>query len=189
MPVSHLPDFDQALDLGDGEFDASGLAEVHGVACGLLLHTPQAGWAALQEVLAQLEIKQAAGADLEAAFTALLQSSAQQLADSQMGLELWLPDDSEPLSSRTAALGQWCSGFMAALGVAAGRALEQLSDEGKEALADVGEIAKAEIGPPMDALESEEDEQAFAEIVEYLRIAVLIVQEDLRVPEPGESLH
>lgn len=189
MPVSHLPDFDQALDLGNGQLDAPGLSEVHGVACGLLLRQPGAGLPALQQVLAQLEILQQPGADLDAALAALLQSSAEQLSDSQMALEIWLPDDSEPLATRTAALGQWCTGFMASLGMVAAGKLERLSDEGKEALADVGEIAKAEIGPAQDALESEEDEQAFAEIVEYLRITVLIVQEDLRAPETGESLH
>ena len=44
MPASHLPDFDQALDLGNGALDAPVLSEVHGVACGLLLRDPEKGW-------------------------------------------------------------------------------------------------------------------------------------------------
>ena len=38
-----------------------------------------------------------------------------------------------------------------------------------------------------DALE--EEEVAFAEIVEYVRVATLLIREDLRGPEPGEPVH
>ena len=37
--------------------------------------------------------------------------------------------------------------------------------------------------------EFEEEEQAFAEIVEYIRVAVLMLREDLRGPQAGDSIH
>ena len=52
-------------------------------------------------------------------------------------------------------------------------------------------IAMAEVAT--DNLDSdndrEEEEQAFAEIVEYIRVAVLILREDLRGPQAGDSIH
>jgi hypothetical protein len=61
-----------------------------------------------------------------------------------------------------------------------------LSEDAQEAVRDLGQIARADV---TDASESEEDEAALAEIVEYLRVAVLLIREDLRGPGVGEAIH
>ena len=189
MSVQHLPDFEQALALGAGEVDEPMLSECHGVACGLLLRQPGSTVGPYLELLATLEVMPRPQPALQDALAGLLERSTAQLGDRNMGLEIWLPEDESPLQHRTQALGQWCAGFMAALGAGGEQPLNTLSDEGQEALADISEIARADIGAPEDAEQSEEDEQAFAEIVEYLRIAVLILQEDLRAPDTDEAIH
>lgn len=189
MAVMQLPDFDHTLALSQGNLDAAGLAECHGVACGLLLRRPTSEPHAFLSLLDMLEIVQQPRPALQDALAELLEAAGLQLADEEMGLELWLPDDEQSLESRTEALAQWCNGFMASLGADPERQLETLSKEAGEALSDLQEIARAEVGVGGSGDDREEEEQAFAEIVEYIRVAVLMLREDLRGPQAGDSVH
>lgn len=194
-----LPDFDRTLALGHGNLDAASLAECHGVACGLLARSPDSGADAYFALLAMLEVVSEPGPGLREALDELRQAAGQQLADEELGFVLWLPTDDESLEDRTEALAQWCSGFLAALGAGQADRLQTLSAEGAEALVDLREIARAgvvEEDPDAHSEEAQEafdpvegQEQAFVEIVEYIRIAVLVLREDLRGPVAGESVH
>jgi uncharacterized protein YgfB (UPF0149 family) len=97
----------------------------------------------------------------------------------ELGFRLLLPDDNEPLHARTAGLADWCHGFMQGLVVAGGAdqgpqgdALE--SAVVSEILGDFTEITKA--GASDES--SEEGEQAFAELVEYVRVSVQLVYDE-----------
>lgn len=191
MSVPQLPDFDRTLALSQGNLDAAALAECHGVACGLLVRQPASRADAFLDLLDTLEIVHEPGAAMRDALADLFGTAGLQLADQDMGFQIWLPDDEEPLESRTAALAHWCNGFLASIGSGRDGRLETLSAEAGEALADLREIALAEI----ESVEIDEtagleaEEQAFAEIVEYIRIVVLTLREDLRGPLTGESIH
>lgn len=191
MTVPQLPDFERSLALSQGNLDAGALAECHGVACGLLVRQPESGADAFLGLLGMLEIVQQPGVALREVLAEMFLAAGHQLADEEMQLAIWLPDDEESLEERTAALAQWCNGFLASIGSGQDGRLKTLSEEAGEALADLGEIALAEVdeaGFQAD-LDFEEEEQAFAEIVEYIRIAVLILREDLRGPVAGDSIH
>ena len=84
------------------------------------------------------------------------------------------------------ALSQWCSGFLAGIGSSGDETLNALSDEANDALKDLQQISTADVS---DTDESEEDEIAFAEIVEYIRIVILMIREDLRGPEDQDLIH
>lgn len=191
MSVSQLPDFEHTLALSQGNLDASGLAECHAVACGLLVRQSSANARAYLDLLAALRVVTEPGPALREALLELFTAVAEQLDDEHMRFGVWLPDDDERLERRTEALAQWCSGFLAALGSGMEGQLETLSAEAGEALADLAEIARADAGD--EELEapgdSEDEEQAFAEIVEYIRVVVLMLREDLRGPFEGESIH
>ena len=92
-----------------------------------------------------------------------------------------LPDDDTPLYQRTQALGTWCQGLLYGLGL--GRAAErgELSPESQEFLRDATDIAR--VGFETDNA-SEADETAYAEVVEYLRVGLLLVQQDLHRSAP-----
>jgi uncharacterized protein YgfB (UPF0149 family) len=127
-------------------------------------------------------------AGLDSVLTEAHECTAQQLDDEEFGFSLWLPDDEEPLEERIIALGRWCSGFLA--GLVCGGPLDTLSEEAREAIEDLQQIAKAE----MTAQESsgddcEEDENAFVEIVEYVRVVALMMHEDFRGPGQHEAIH
>jgi uncharacterized protein YgfB (UPF0149 family) len=184
--MHHLPDFEHTLAIAQGNLEAAELAECHGVACGLLCRRADSSLDAFVGLLDMLEIVVAPGTGLKMSLEELLNSTRAQLADEDMGLSLWLPDDDEILEERTMALSQWCSGFLAGLGSSGDASLEAMSDDANEALKDLEQISKAEVA---DTAESEDDENAFAEIVEYIRIVILMIREDLRGPDGQDLIH
>jgi len=186
MSVAHLPDFEHTLALAHGNLEAPELSECHGVACGLLCRQPDSSMDVYIGLLDMLELVKSPGTGLKISLDELLNSSRSQMADEDMGLSLWLPDDDETLEERTAALSQWCSGFLAGLGSSGEDTLEAMSDDANEALADLQHISTADV---TDTAQSEDDESAFVEIVEYIRVVILMIREDLRGPDGRDLIH
>jgi uncharacterized protein YgfB (UPF0149 family) len=186
MSATRLPDFEHTLALAQGNLEASDLAECHGVACGLLCRLRDARFDAFIDLLDQLELLKNPAPGLRMSLEELLSASRVQLADEDLGLFLWLPNDDETLEDRTMALSQWCSGFLAGLGSSGDDTLNALSDESHEALKDLQQISTADV---TDTTESEEDENAFVEIVEYIRVVILMIREDLRGPDSEDLVH
>ncbi|MHB1370943.1 MAG: YecA/YgfB family protein [Pseudomonadaceae bacterium] len=109
-----------------------------------------------------------------------------ELAGEDIAVVLLLPNDDAPLTERAVALGQWCQGFLAGFGLVAGD--RALSAEAMEVLQDLSAIAQIQ-----DALEeSEEGESDYMEVMEYLRVApVLLFAECAKplAPAAKPSLH
>jgi uncharacterized protein YgfB (UPF0149 family) len=186
MSAAQLPDFEHTLALAQGNLEAPDLAECHGITCGLLCRLPDASLDALMGLLDMLELVKTPGSGLRMALEDLLNATRAQLADEDMGFSLWLPNDEEMLEERTMALSQWCSGFLAGLGSSGDETLSAMSDEANDALRDLQQISTADVS---DTDESDEDENAFSEIVEYIRVVILMIREDLRGPEVQDAIH
>jgi uncharacterized protein YgfB (UPF0149 family) len=186
METSRLPDFENTLAITGGQLESPELAECHGVACGLLCRHMDASLDAYVGLLDMLELVKAPEADLKMSLESLLNSTRLQLMDVDMGLSLWLPNDEESLEERTMAMSQWCSGFLAGLGSGGDDQLKAMSDEASEALKDLQQISTADVA---DTSESEEEENAFVEIVEYIRIVVLMIKEDLSATGGRDMVH
>lgn len=186
MSSVRLPDFERTLAIAQGNLEAPELAECHGVAVGLLCRQADASLDVYIGLLGMLELVNSPGTGLKMALEELLSSSTEQLADDDMGLSLWLPDDVETLEDRTMALSHWCSGFLAGLGSSGDDSLKAMSDDANEALKDLQQISTADVS---DTAQSEEDENAFVEIVEYIRVVILMIREDLRGPDTQDALH
>jgi uncharacterized protein YgfB (UPF0149 family) len=184
MSTAPLPDFERTVALGG--LEAIELAECHGVVCGLLCRMPDASLDTFITLLDMLELVNKPGSALRMALQELLNASREQLADENMGLVLWLPADNEMLEERTMALAQWCSGFLAGLGSGGEHITQALSEDAVEALRDLQQIAKAVVA---DTSETEEEESAFVEIVEYVRVVVLMIREDMRGPDAQDQIH
>ena len=110
-----------------------------------------------------------------------------ELTSDDMTVVLLLPTDDAPLTERAAALGQWCQGFLSGFGLT--RRAYSLSDEANEVLRDLAAIAQVQ-----DALEESEDgESDYMEVMEYLRVApLLLFTETKKSAEPAApkpSLH
>ena len=102
-------------------------------------------------------------------------ATAAQLEDRDFAFALLLPEDGQPLSLRSAALFDWCRGFLGGFGLAAGQR-PSLSEEGQEALADLARLAAAQ--PEDDGEDDAGEEDALAEIEEFVRVAALLLHGD-----------
>lgn len=191
MAPDALPDFQRALLLSRGGLNAPELSECHGVLCGMICRGSDGGVNDFLSSLEQLQLGTAAGSLLHTVMAEAFHSTQQQLADEELRFHLWLPDDDQPLEERTLALAQWCTGFLAGLGL--GGPLQSMSVEAAEALEDLRQIARAgfDTGPeePGTLEPEEDDEQAFSEIVEYVRVVTLILREELRGPGADDPIH
>lgn len=188
MSAPLLPDFDRTVRMSQGNLDAAELSECHGLLCGLLCRETSSTPSEYIDQLKAMKLVVNPGAAFSAALADVFERTVRQMEDEEFGFELWLPDDEETLEDRTLALAQWCSGFLA--GLASGGQLDALSEEATEAIGDLQQIAKAEISSSeQDADEHEEDETAFMEIVEYVRVVALMMREDFRGPGQNEAIH
>ncbi|MCY1292825.1 hypothetical protein D9M68_373070 [compost metagenome] len=109
-----------------------------------------------------------------------------ELTGEDMAVILLLPSDDAPLAERATALGQWCQGFLGGFGLVAGDAA--LSSEAMEVLQDLAAIAQVQSA--LD--ESEDGESDYMEVMEYLRVAPLLLYTECakpQAPAPKPSLH
>ena len=103
----------------------------------------------------------------------LYEQTAQQLLGVEFDFAPLLP--ATTVAEQVEALGDWCRGFVLVM-EAAGVAAARLPGEAGEFMRDAHDIAEAAV----DDDESEETQQReYAEIVEYLRVGVQLVYEEL----------
>jgi uncharacterized protein YgfB (UPF0149 family) len=102
--------------------------------------------------------------------------TTETLAGAEMSFEPLLPEDAQPLDERATALSQWCVGFLYGLGSGSIQDLSKLPGEVGEVVKDFDELTRVGVG----AGESEEEnESAYAELVEFVRVGVQLVFEEL----------
>lgn len=162
-----LPGWHEVDDLL-GELQAPvSAAESHGILCGLVAtHARDARATWIRRSLDEEAVPEAVPEPL----SRVHDESVRQLDDATFDFQLLLPaDDERDLETRTAALAEWCNGFAFGVG-ASGWREDDLPAESREFLHDVARIAQAEVQG------SEDDEAAFAEVVEYVRMGVLLTR-------------
>ncbi|ABM61959.1 UPF0149 family protein [Halorhodospira halophila] len=156
-----------------------GAAEAHGMLTGMLSGTGDAGQAHwIAEVLADTEPRgEAARACLET-LTLLYDETATELADDAMGFAPLLPAEDEPFGDRVRALAAWSSGFLFGLGRTEPGEDTDLPAEVREFLSDLAEISRVAAEPAED----EDDEASYTELLEYIRVGVLLCREHMGHP-------
>lgn len=114
--------------------------------------------------------------------TALFERTRSELDDFDFSFDLLLPDEDAPLTERAEALSNWCKGFLYGIGSWSEGTL--CGEDGKEILKDIYQIAELD----SDDL-SEEDEAAFAELSEFLRVGVQLLRTEFQHQATADSLH
>lgn len=156
------------------------VAQVHGLLCSRLATEGAAagqGW--LQQVLEGVDPANASRDECEKLLDAVYGGSYRQLAERQSDFELLLPDDSTDADSRTRALAFWCEGFLH--GLVSGQRNDQVREKlSQEPLADIIKDLLQITRAVADEDESDEtNEQAYVELVEFVRVAVQLAYEEL----------
>jgi uncharacterized protein YgfB (UPF0149 family) len=163
-------------------------AEAHGTLAGCLCATIGyrfEDW--LQEVLPEGRAQPMTKETLRE----LYMNTTGALEGPEMEFELLLPEDEESIDARTAALAQWCQGFLYGLGTSVVQDDSGLPGDIGEIVRDLTEITHVAV----DAEQSEEsNESAYAELVEFVRVGVQLVFEELaplrdQPSSPGAPLH
>ena len=155
-------------------------AQAHGLLTGCLaVGGVSAGPGWLQQVLEGADTSAAAMTDCRAMLDALYQATFWQLSERLSEFEPLLPDDQSDAQDRTLAMAHWCEGFLH--GVVSARHSAALRERlAAEPLADIVrdllQVTRAEVDADAD---QETNEAAYAELVEYLRVAAQLVYEEL----------
>ena len=159
-------------------------AESHGTLCGLLLNNSgMAVW--LQHTLEALPGKgDVLAAEELQVLKQLFEQSREQLNTDDCSFEPLLPDDADDLAVRLLGLASWCQGFLYSIGVIGKDKLESLDRESQECLSDLLEISKLDHREAV----SEEAEQQFSELVEHVRMSVLMLNETMNPLMPAPSI-
>lgn len=163
-----------------------GAAECHGLLCGLLCGVDeQAPQRWLEEVLGPGGKLHRDRDECRGELLRVLTDTVRTLCSGQCNFVPLLPDDDTGLGLRSEALADWCSGFLYGIGSASD--LEaRLSKDALEVLSDFSEVTRLS----GDAEESEASEADYSEIVEYMRVGVMLIFEELRgAPQPGDTGH
>ncbi len=157
-------------------------AEAHGSLAGALCATDAYGvddW--LAEILPEGMVPDEAAV---ASLRELYEATRAALMGAQMQFDLLMPDDDEPVQMRAEALTLWCNGFVYGLGSGGAPDPERLPGDAGEIVRDLAQITHAGV----DEREGiEANEAALAELVEFVRVGVQLVFEELgamRQPPP-----
>lgn len=159
-----------------------GASECHGMLCGMVSWpvTLDASQWARSLLAGELDEPGAAvsfelSPEDEAALSNVFNLTLTQLDDPELTFGLFLPDDETSLVQRTMALKAWCDGYLYGLNLTGNLELHKLSAEAQEFSRDLLDISRLEHDPD----EGEEGETAFFEIVEYVRMGVLMLRDEL----------
>jgi yecA family protein len=178
---SHLARTLAELELG------LGASELHGSLTGFLCAggvAPPERW--FERLALEGFDELLAGRTERVLFERLYADCADQLQDEELGFTPLLPEDDAPLDERAAALVDWCRGFLGGLGLAGAGVGAGLSSESDEILGDFGRIAATEFAHG-DA--PDDDEDAYAEVVEYVRVGVLLLRAEIGAGDSGATRH
>lgn len=152
-------------------------SEAHGALCGMICISGAGdikNW--LTHILGDVDANDVELSGSENVLQALHNKTVSELTQQDYALELLLHSDDDPLNIRIDDLCNWCQGFLYGLSVAGLTDIKKLPNEASEILQDMVDISKA--GYDSED-EEEENEAAFAEIVEYLRIGVYLIYSTL----------
>jgi yecA family protein len=176
QPIRH-EDVQQALQRCGATWDA---AQAHGLLSGrLAIAGTDAGFDWLSQVLEGTDTGNALRNECEVILSSLFESTYRSLSERRSEFEPLLPDDEDAAEARAAALAHWCEGFLH--GLVSGQNNEVLkqklgADPLAEIIKDILQITRAVADGDSD---EDADDEAYVELVEYLRVAAQLTFEEL----------
>lgn len=163
----------QALETLESFGEAS---ETHGLLTAFLAHNIQfnrQSWinSMITEKITKTNKKKSAAVDI---LTSLFDATANFFSEDAFELTLLLPNDDASFELRIEALAHWCQGYLTGLNLL-GIDIEHQKDEDiAEALQDLINVSCLQYNGEITG--DEESEQAYMQLVEYAKVAVMMVK-------------
>jgi uncharacterized protein len=180
MLPSTVPSYTEVTEALSSTGSAFQAPDAHGLLCGFICAT--AGKSEDWEKLIVGTTLSVHGIEV---LRQLYESSYHQMSEFSFEFSLLLPADDEDINVRTEGLGLWCTGFLTGLGDAVRTLENSAAPEVVDALNDLTEIAQVSFG---DIGATDEEETAYYELEEYVRLIVLMIYHDLNLaPENIEG--
>ena len=151
-------------------------SELHGLLTGQLAAGVRAdaeAWLAM--VVAHLDVQELEDDDDKAELVTLYDLVLGQLTAADFGFQLLL-------TGRTESLGAWCSGFLSGFGLGFDRSKQTLSSEITDSMEDLANIAQVSFDADDEELEGDSAETSYIELVEYVRLAAMMVFAEFNLP-------
>ena len=151
--------------------------DCHGMLCAMLIVNNSLKlkrW--LDEICTHEQSEQEITQNEHDALKSLYDHTRQELNDAFLNFSLLIPEESSSLRERVASLKKWCDGFLFGLALAGVKDMSQLPEDSFEIMQDIVTISQAS----EDGEEDEINESAYLDIVEYVRMGVLLVNEELQ---------
>jgi len=186
-------DMDEPIDYDDvaGCLERAGLellpSEVHGIACGMLAGDNAADkikW--VQELVPTIEQGNVLQNDAIREMGNLFDRAQREMQDSQFRFELFLPEDDDSLATRMEALQDWCQGFILGMTMVGIKDYSALPEDSRDLLEDFVNIGTS---GEFDFDDEQESEIAFTDISQYVRVGVLLINEELQPMRQSATIH
>lgn len=182
-PTPHYTDLAIVLTKMKSNHHAS---QLHGFICGLICgRTPEQNQTGGADVLSELQQSVQSRKMIQQLYAA----SFRDLSEFSFEFALLLPDDDTEINQRSESLGLWCQGFLTGLEQAYPD-IQTAQGDVADVLSDLLEISQVSFG---DIEEDDESEAAYAELVEYVRMSILMVYQELHtendMPLDVQQLH
>jgi len=170
------------------------VSEVHGLCCGLLCAQPSGAaktrW--FTELLDSASLSPAEVAGNAAPLKLLddwFSHTLSSMNDADLDFTPMLPEDDVPVPERLRALGDFCAGFTYGIGLTvAQRGNRPLPKDTREIVEDFqaidGADSSGQAGDDGEKPGIDEQEGIYVELLEYVRVGVLLVLEELRPISP-----
>lgn len=162
----------------------AGASEIHGQLVGLLCaqgNVPDAEWIkyAISGVTGG-DTKLVVSKDQVTALLAVKKNTVASLNDSDLDFDLLLPEPEDGdavhvLGEQVTALSQWCQGFLFGLSQGGVEDVQSLPEDASEVVLDMVEISQLSD----EGLDDAEAHVQFMEVMEFVRVGALLVNEEL----------
>lgn len=155
----------------------TGAAEMHGIVTGMLTAPKR------ENILwKELILGRDAGSpsvDLIRMLDSIFRLTEEHLKGVECDFAPLLPGDHFSLLDQVDGLSDWCRGYLIGLHASGVNTFAPLPGEAGEFVQDIARIAEAESN---DALDDEAERRALVEIVEYIRVGVQLVFDEMQPP-------
>ncbi|BAS67081.1 UPF0149 family protein [Bathymodiolus septemdierum thioautotrophic gill symbiont] len=150
------------------------IASAHGILCGFSCVRPGVtldDW--LNEVLVSIDLNNLNEKEAHEKLAQVYNTTLSQLNDATLNFQLLIADENCTLREQADTLIQWCQGFLVGLGL---QKISTHDEDVLEMMKDFSEISQLN----GDVLDNEENANDLSEIIEFVRMGTLLIQETLQ---------